>query len=63
MTVKFIRDFRGRATKEAFYPVGFVGDFSEDIEDRLVKNEKCAEFVKDAKPKKETKPEEVSEND
>ena len=58
MTVKFIRDFCGRVTKEAFYPAGFVGEFDDDIEDRLVNNEKCAEFVKESQSKKED-----SEND
>jgi hypothetical protein len=57
--IKFIRDFRGRVTKEAFYPIGFTGEFEDDIEDRLVNDEKCAEFVKE----KKSKVEEVEKND
>jgi hypothetical protein len=63
MAVKFTRDFRGRVTNEMFFPAGFVGEFKEDIEDRLVNYEQCAEFVKEKKAKvvkvEEDTPEEV----
>jgi hypothetical protein len=47
--VRFIRVFQGRTTKERLYPVGFIAEFDDDTEDKLVNIEKAAEYVKKVK--------------
>lgn len=51
MRVKFLRDFRGRATNEIFYEAGVEVDLSDDQASAVI-SEGAAEAVKAAPPPK-----------
>lgn len=42
--VRFTRDYRGKLTREAFYPAGNVAAFADDIASQIVA-EQAAEYV------------------